>query len=177
VAQPRSPKAFTIRPSIGRRAARFVANTSFAPEPIADLARLRASLAEAPPELVLIGRREARSVNSWCHNLPSLVSGRERCLLEIHSDDAAARGIADGAPVRISSRVGSVRVPARVSDALMPDVVSLPHGYGHRGDGIALRVAAGCAGTSMNDLTDPAEIDPLSGNAVLNGVPVRVEPE
>jgi anaerobic selenocysteine-containing dehydrogenase len=147
------------------------------PELIADLARLRESMQEPPAELLLIGRREARSVNSWCHNLPSLVSGRARCLLEIHPDDAAARGIEDGAPVRISSRVGSVGVPARVSDALMPGVVSLPHGYGHRGEGIALRVAAGCAGASMNDLTDPAEIDPLSGNAVLNGVPVDVEPD
>jgi hypothetical protein len=59
---------------------------------------------------------------------------------------------------------------------LMPGVVSLPHGYGHRGEGIALRVASERAGASANDLTDPAEIDPLSGNAVLNGVPVDVEP-
>jgi anaerobic selenocysteine-containing dehydrogenase len=124
---------------------------------------------------VLIGRREARSVNSWSHNLPSLVSGRDRCLLEIHPDDAAARGIEAGAPVRVSSRVGSVQVPAHLSDALMPGVVSLPHGYGHRGDGIALGVAAERAGASMNDLTDPAEIDPVSGNAVLNGIPVSVE--
>jgi len=58
----------------------------------------------------------------------------------------------------------------------MPGVVSLPHGYGHRGEGIALGVAAERAGASANDLTDPAEIDPLSGNAVLNGVPVSVEP-
>jgi len=145
-------------------------------ELVADLARLRESMEETPPELVLIGRREARSVNSWSHNLPSLVSGRDRCLLEIHPDDAAARGIEDGAPVRVKSRVGSVQVPAHVSDALMPGVVSLPHGYGHRGEGIALGVAAERAGASANDLTDPAEIDPLSGNAVLNGVPVSVEP-
>ena len=39
-----------------------------------------------------------------------------------------------------------------------------------------MRVAAEHAGASINDLTDPAEIDPLSGNAVLSGVPVRVEP-
>jgi anaerobic selenocysteine-containing dehydrogenase len=146
------------------------------PELIADLARLRESMDRTPPELVLIGRREARSVNSWSHNLPSLVSGRDRCLLEIHPDDAAARGIEDGAPVRVKSRVGSVQVPAHLSDALMPGVVSLPHGYGHRGEGIALGVAAERAGASANDLTDPAEIDPLSGNAVLNGVPVSVEP-
>ena len=62
-----------------------------------------------------------------------------------------------------------------LTDAVMPGVVSLPHGYGHCVPGIQLPVAALHAGVSMNDLTDPAEIDPLSGTAVLSGIPVRVE--
>jgi len=37
--------------------------------------------APAPNGLVLIGRRELRSNNSWMHNVPALVSGRERCVL------------------------------------------------------------------------------------------------
>ena len=143
-------------------------------EALADLARLRESLSEAPPALVLIGRREARTVNSWSHNLPSLVTGAERCVLHIHPADAAARGIDDRARVRLRSRVGNVEVPARLSDALMPGVVSLPHGYGHGAEGAALETAAAHAGASFNDLTDPAQIDPLSGNAVLSGVPVEV---
>ncbi len=77
--------------------------------------------------------------------------------------------------MKVTSRVGAVEVPAEVTDAMMQGVVSLPHGYGHRAPGIRLRVAAEHAGASMNDLTDPAEIDPLSGTAVLSGVPVRVE--
>jgi anaerobic selenocysteine-containing dehydrogenase len=145
------------------------------PELVADMARLRRSLTEARPELVLIGRRESRTVNSWSHNLPTLVKGPNRCVLQIHPVDAAARGIESGARVTVTSRVGAVEVPARVTDAMMPGVVSLPHGYGHRGEGIALGVAAEHAGASMNDLTDPAEIDPLSGNAVLSGVSVSVE--
>jgi anaerobic selenocysteine-containing dehydrogenase len=143
-------------------------------EALADLARLRESLGEAPPALVLIGRREARTVNSWSHNLPSLVTGAERCVLHIHPADAAARGIGDRARVTLRSRVGSVEVPARLSDALMQGVVSLPHGYGHGAEGVALATAAAHAGVSFNDLTDPAQIDPLSGNAVLSGVPVEV---
>ncbi|MBW2236815.1 MAG: molybdopterin oxidoreductase family protein, partial [Deltaproteobacteria bacterium] len=143
-------------------------------EALADLARLRESLGEAPPALVLIGRREARTVNSWSHNLPSLVTGAERCVLQIHPADAAARGIGDRARVTLRSRVGSVEVPAQLSDALMPGVVSLPHGYGHGAEGAAMETAAAHAGVSFNDLTDPAQIDPLSGNAVLSGVPVEV---
>jgi anaerobic selenocysteine-containing dehydrogenase len=146
------------------------------PELVADMARLRRSLTEPRPAMLLIGRRESRTVNSWSHNLPTLVKGPDRCVLQIHPGDAAARGIESGTRVTVTSRVGAVDVPARVSDAIMPGVVSLPHGYGHRGDGIALAVAAEHAGASINDLTDPAEIDPLSGNAVLSGVPVRVEP-
>jgi anaerobic selenocysteine-containing dehydrogenase len=145
-------------------------------ELVADLVRLRESMTQPLPDLALIGRREARSVNSWAHNLPRLVAGRERCLLEIHPADAAVRSIEDGARVRVSSRVGTIQVHAQLSDALMPGVVCLPHGYGHRGEEIELRVAAGRAGASMNDLTDPAEIDPVSGNAVLSGIPVRVAP-
>jgi len=145
------------------------------PEIAADLARLRESLVASVPELLLIGRREARTVNSWSHNLPSLVEGPLRCVLYVHPADAAARGIKAGDWVRVTSRVGAVEVPVEVSDRVMRGVVVLPHGYGHSVKGIRLQVAAQHAGASINDLTDPGEIDPLSGTAVLNGVPVNVE--
>jgi hypothetical protein len=35
-------------------------------------------------ELLLIGRRELRTNNSWMHNVPALVSGRDRCVLYVH---------------------------------------------------------------------------------------------
>jgi len=37
-------------------------------------------------------------------------------------------------------------------------------------------VAAGRPGVNSNLLTDPELLDPLSGNAVLNGIPVTVGP-
>jgi len=89
--------------------------------------------------------------------------------------DAQARRIGPGDRVRIVSRAGGVESHAELTDGMMPGVVSLPHGYGHEGEGLRLRVASQHAGVSINDLTDPADIDPLSGNAVLNGTPVRVE--
>ena len=140
-----------------------------------DLHRLRAARADDEPEFVLIGRRELRTVNSWAHNLPSLVAGRTRCLLYMHPADAAARRIASGDRLRVTSRVGAVEVAVELTADVMPGVVCLPHGYGHKGDGLRLTVAAQHAGVSMNDLTDPAAIDPLSGNAVLSGTPVRLE--
>ena len=50
--------------------------------------------------MVLIGRRQLRSNNSWMHNLPALVKGKDRCTLHVHPDDAERLGLADGEPAR-----------------------------------------------------------------------------
>jgi anaerobic selenocysteine-containing dehydrogenase len=140
---------------------------------VEDLARLEAVLEEPIPALVLIGRRDLRSANSWLHNSERLVKGRNRCTLLVHPDDAAARGLVDGGRARVSSRVGSVEVPVVVSDEVRPGVVSLPHGWGH-GRGGRQRVAAAHAGVSANDLTDEGFVDRLTGTAAFNGLPVEV---
>jgi hypothetical protein len=141
---------------------------------IADLARLRASI-QAPvgDELLLIGRRHQRDNNSWMHNSTRLTRGRTRHQLLMHPDDLAARGLSDGAPVLISSRVGKVTTEVRATDDMMPGVVSLPHGYGHQVGGTRMAHAATVPGVSINDLTDPERLD-VSGNAALSGVPVTV---
>ena len=143
---------------------------------VADLPRLRATLDDAPAEMVLIGRRQLRSNNSWMHNLPTMVRGSNRCTLLVHPDDAARLGLADGAAACIRSRVGEVEAPVEINDDVMPGVVSLPHGWGHNQPGVRMDVAREHAGVSANDLTDEQMIDPLSGNAVLNAVPVTVTP-
>ena len=109
------------------------------------------------------------------HNTPRLTKGRARHQLLMHPDDLSERGILDGAVVRVASAVGEVDVEVQASTDMMPGVVSLPHGYGHRQRGVRLAHAVGLPGASMNDLTDPAVLD-VSGNAVLSGVPVTVSP-
>jgi anaerobic selenocysteine-containing dehydrogenase len=147
-----------------------------APEPlVADVARLAAALDRAASPMVLVGRRELRSNNSWMHNLPVLVKGKARCTLHVHPDDAARLGLVDGATARVRSRVGTVDVPVEVTEAIMPGVVSIPHGWGHDAPGAQMRVAAEHAGTNSNVLADDLAIDPLSGDAVLCGIPVAVE--
>ncbi|HBQ39658.1 MAG TPA: dehydrogenase, partial [Halieaceae bacterium] len=103
-----------------------------------------------------------------------LVKGRERCTLLMHPQDMAQRGINDGDRVQLSSRAGSVTVPAETCSGVMPGVVSLPHGYGHNRVGIRLQTAAQHAGASCNDVTDDLALDALSGNAAVNGVEVEV---
>ncbi|MEY2478302.1 MAG: hypothetical protein QOG87_3617 [Actinomycetota bacterium] len=147
-----------------------------APEAIiADVVRLEASLdRRANGAFVLIGRRHLRSNNSWMHNLNVLVKGKPRCTLQIHPDDAARLGL--NGQAKVSSRAGAVIVSVEVTDAVMPGVVSLPHGWGHDMPGMQTEVARANAGVNSNVLADEDLMDPLSGNAVLNGIPVEVAP-
>jgi anaerobic selenocysteine-containing dehydrogenase len=149
-----------------------------APAPIvADVPRLRAAMGEhVNGGMVLVGRRDLRSNNSWMHNLPLLVSGPERCTAWLHPDDVARFRLAAGEFVRVSSRAGAIELPFEMTEDVMPGVVSIPHGWGHSSGGARLRVAADHAGANSNVLADEMLLDPISGNAVLNGIPVEVAP-
>ncbi len=146
------------------------------PEMIAALAVFASELDDDKPgaALSLIGRRHVRSNNSWMHNSQRLVKGPVRNHLLMHPDDLAAHGLADGAMVRVASRVGAVDVIVEASDTMLPGVVSLPHGWGHDRSGTRIGIAEAHAGVSPNDLTDELRLDAVSGNAALNGVPVTV---
>ncbi len=152
---------------------------ALAPEYIvADVTRLAAGLEERSREdrLVLVGRRQMRNMNSWLHNLPALAKGPNRCTLLINPDDATRLGIEDGKYVRVRSRVAAIEVECRVTDEMMPGVVSLPHGYGHRVQGIRLSVAQEMQpGACSNYLTDEAVLDLPSGTHVANGIPVEIQ--
>jgi anaerobic selenocysteine-containing dehydrogenase len=149
-----------------------------APEPIVgDVERLRSSLAtHSNGGFVLIGRRQLRSNNSWMHNLPNLVGGTNTCTLHVAPADAARIGLADGGSALVRSKAGEVVAEVEVTDKVMEGVVSLPHGWGHGQPGTHMEVAAAHAGVNSNLLADEFAVDPLSGNAVLNGIPVELSP-
>lgn len=148
-----------------------------APElPVKDLAAFRADFTvPAKDAFSLIGRRHIRSNNSWLHNSHRLLKGPNRCTLMIHPDDAAGLGLTEGDMAEVFNHVGKVELPVEITEDIMPRVVSIPHGFGHNRKGVKLSVAAANPGVSMNDITDPAIVDDLSGNAVLNGVPVKIK--
>ena len=126
-------------------------------------------------DLLLIGRRQLRSNNSWMHNSQRLMRGKPQCTILMHPTDAAQRHLKPGQTVSVRSRVGSVAVPIEISDEMMPGVVSIPHGWGHDRLGIQLEVAQQHAGESINDVTDNLTIDALCGTAAFNGTWVAVE--
>ncbi|AHH14981.1 putative oxidoreductase [Nocardia nova SH22a] len=137
-----------------------------------DTTRLVAGLSDPRPEVVLIGRRQLRSNNSWMHNVATLVGGSNTCTLHIHPDDVARLGL--GEVAAIESATGKLTVPVEPNDKIMPGVVSLPHGWGHSGS--SQSVAREHAGVNANTLTDDSRVDVLSGNAVFNGIPVTITP-
>ena len=147
-------------------------------ELVADVARLRAAYERLADHdtLVLVGRRDLRSNNSWMHNVEVLVKGKPRCTMHVHPDDASRLGLTDGGRAKVASRVHAVEVPVEVTDSVMKGVVSIPHGWGHDGEGVELAVARRYAGVNTNLLTDDRQFDVLSGNAALNGVPVTISP-
>ncbi|MEP7068805.1 MAG: molybdopterin-dependent oxidoreductase [Usitatibacter sp.] len=167
-----------LAPSLLQRLETRDGKIACAPEAfVADLKRVESDLLErnhAPDTLLLVGRRHLRSNNSWMHNSHRLTKGPRRDQLWIHPDDAARRAIADGDEVALASRVGEIRVTAKVTDRVMAGTVCLPHGFGQGREGVRLALASTLAGASYNDVSDETAIDPLSGNAAVNALPVSV---
>ncbi len=139
-----------------------------------DLPRLTARLERPAEPLVLVSRRHLRSNNTWLHNVPALMKGKDRCTLLIHPDDAVRCGVADDDVVTVKSAAGEIKVPVEITDAIKPGVVSMPHGWGHGKPGTRLAVANNSPGVNTNVLSPPTFIDEPSGNGALNGIPVTI---
>lgn len=124
--------------------------------------------------LILIGRRDIRSINSWMHNVDKLVRSAQPTLL-VHPRDAQARGIENGDRVRISNANAAIELAAEISDDVVPGTVSYPHGWGH---------AAGwdranrTAGANVNQLagTGTQWIEFVSGMSLIDCLTVTLEP-
>ncbi|MES1213790.1 MAG: molybdopterin dinucleotide binding domain-containing protein, partial [Singulisphaera sp.] len=139
-----------------------------------DLAATLEQNAAEPDTLLLIGRRELRSNNSWMHNVAELVSGKQRCVLLVHPHDAERAGLRDGDTAILENSLHAGEVPVRVSDEMRPGVVSLPHGWGHAAAAPWQRVAGANAGISANNWTDDQQVEAVVGQSILNGVRVRL---
>jgi anaerobic selenocysteine-containing dehydrogenase len=166
-----------LEPGVSRRVLHRDRRIRLAAEPILSaLVELETNGMAGDDGLLLIGRRDLRSSNSWMHNIEALVSGRERCVLLVHPRDAERAGVRDGETAMLESRVYCGPVPVRVTDEMMQGVVSLPHGWGHNDVARWQKVAAARAGVSVNDWTDDGDVEAVVGQSILNGIPVRLKP-
>jgi len=142
----------------------------------ADVPRLAASMTAPTDGMVLIGRRQLSSNNSWMHNLEPLVRGQNRCTAQVNPADATRLGLVDGGTAVVRSRAGKIEVPVEITDAIRAGVVSIPHGWGHDVVGVRTAVATAHPGVNSNLLADELLLDVPTGTVALNGVPVAVEP-
>jgi len=170
-----------LKPCLPARLRTADKRIDLAPEAIVkDVERVKSkfldgALHESNGHLLLIGRRQLRSNNSWLHNSERMVKGKPQCTILMHPTDAAQRQLAKGEKVVVRSRVGSIVVPVEISDEMMQGVVSIPHGWGHDRPGNQMEVAQQHAGESINDLTDNQAIDALCGTAAFNGTLVTID--
>jgi anaerobic selenocysteine-containing dehydrogenase len=153
-----------LRPGIKRRLRTPDRRIHLLPAEIAaDLPALRDALlvegtGDPSHPLRLIGRRHMRGNNSWMNSYPRLAKGGPRDRLLMHPADVARYRVGGGDAL-LSSAAGSVRVEIVATEDVMEGTVSLPHGFAH---------------PSVNDVTDPARLDHVCGNAAFNGLPVAV---
>jgi anaerobic selenocysteine-containing dehydrogenase len=163
-----------LRPSLPGRLLTSNKRINAAPAVILDdLERLAAETFD-PDSLVLIGRRSVRSNNSWMHNSPRLMAKRPDDYLLVHQDDLDRLELKNGEMAVVSTHIGQVSVRVQASDEIMPGVVCLPHGWGHRIDGMRLNVASALPGENFNMLVDERMLDVPSAGSVVQGIAVRV---
>ncbi|MGD9705434.1 MAG: molybdopterin-dependent oxidoreductase [Acidimicrobiia bacterium] len=142
-----------------------------------DIEHPEAAAVDPLASLRLITKRDVWMHNSWFANLERMKGrGRVRNPLSMHPSDAAARGLADGAEVRVHNEFGEIESIVELDDDLMPGVVSMVHGWGHAASP-RLRVAHANPGSNPNVLlpTGPGSFEPLSSQAHMTGVRVTVE--
>ncbi|KEO50818.1 molybdopterin dinucleotide binding domain-containing protein [Thioclava pacifica] len=112
--------------------------------------------------------------------------------VNVGAELAAAHGIKNGDMVRLTTPGGVLESVAVVRDGVAPNTVAIEHGFGHRGFGARDITIDGetwpadsrlAAGVLLNDLgmVDPTReksgvwVDPVSGTAVRQGLPARIE--
>jgi anaerobic selenocysteine-containing dehydrogenase len=138
--------------------------------------RLRAAMATYIDDdsMIMIGRRQLHSINSWMHNIRALNRGPDKCTALLHPKDAERLQIKPGDRIEISRGDRAIVVPVTVSDEIMPGVVSLPHGWGHDAPESRLSYARTRPGVNSNVIASEFDIDVPSGNAVLTGFTVSL---
>ncbi|OQX00267.1 MAG: molybdopterin oxidoreductase, partial [Thiothrix lacustris] len=100
------------------------------------------------PLVLTSGGRQKFFTHSQQHNIAAMLEHDPYPRVQIHPDDATARGIAEGDAVEIRSPRGAVTFRAAVTDIMKVGVVHCFHGWNE---------------ANINELTDDTQLDPISG--------------
>ena len=124
----------------------------------------RPDLAAAFPLVLDTGTRTRFDFRSQHHGVAELAASLPEPLVLVHPEDAAARGIEDGAPVEVVTARGTARFRASVTPDIVRGAVDAMMGGGGPLGSAAWR------GCNVNALTDPAQLDPVSGFPVYKAL-------
>ncbi len=125
--------------------------------------------------LRLLSRRRRHTMNSWLGEITAArVPGATGDRVEIHPSVGAELGIADGEPVRVSSRTASVPAVTLYSTDVKPGAAVMEQGWGSRVFDPS-NDASSVLGVNRNLLVANDDLDPLSSVPRLNGTPIRIE--
>ena len=136
-------------------------------DPVAEFipsAESRSGAAKQTFPLELLARKADNFLNSTFSNQPSVQQMEETNLLEMHSVDAQARGIANGETVRVYNGRGEIFLKARVDGAVRPGVVAAKLNWAKLGPG----------SRNINVLTSE-KLSDLGNSATFYSVLVEVE--
>jgi len=163
---------------IGKRVLTDDGKVDFGPQTLRDdLHRLDKEARRLLSEdgLLLIGKRDRRTHNSWMHNVPDINHPDTNHVI-MHPDDARNRNIGEGDQVSLSgAKGGQISLPVLISDEVMPGVIVVPHGWGQKTK--AQRKAYAMNGENINDIIPGGSdhMDMVSGQAIMLSHKIKVE--
>ena len=114
------------------------------------------------PYVLITGARKLIYYHSRFRNIKRFRTAIPGPEAELHPQDASALGVSDGDEIRITSRIGTVEVPAKImsKSEILPGTLQLTHGWKE---------------ANANLLTHDDRFDPISGFPLMKAVEVRLE--
>jgi anaerobic selenocysteine-containing dehydrogenase len=122
-----------------------------------------ADQSETYPLLGISGSRDIRFTNSQFRTIPSLVQAGAGAVVDIHPEDAAAQGFAEGDRIAIETPKGSIEMTARISTTVRPGMVRLAWGWGDDDPR-----------ANLNNLTEDDIRGPVSGTSTSRSFMCRL---
>ena len=130
----------------------------------------------APPagHFTLMTGRCAQHTHISTQNNPYLNALVPENCLWINDREAARLGISDGAWVEVTSRCGSGRIKAKVTDLIHPQAVFMLHGFGHEAQAAGRSFSKGVADSALQEnIFDPVGGSPAYDHTLVTVKPVR----
>tara|TARA_B100000497_G_C7683093_1_gene413484 strand:- start:336 stop:2579 length:2244 start_codon:yes stop_codon:yes gene_type:complete len=131
---------------------------------------------EAIQEYRLITKRDVTTHNSWTHNIDEFTKGdRYTNYLYLNPSDAEDLSLSFKDLAKVSTDIGSIVLPVKITNDLNKKTVAIPHGWGHQST--SMKIAKNTSGVNVNILASDGidSLERISGMSHLTGIKVKIE--